>query len=94
MRTLAAPEMVGGVEVRSEQWNAWHGPALLVSDPQGECGGRSPPDLTGNTRQDRLTFSYVHPEMAGGGAGGSGASDEELPRDDRGLPRRAIDLLA
>jgi hypothetical protein len=49
---------------------------------------------TGSTTQDQLAFAYVHPEMAGGGAGGSGAAGEKLPRDEHGLPRRALDLLA
>ena len=119
--TEAAREMIGRVEIRPEQWYAWYGPALLVTDQRGECGSASRPDLTGlyfretrclsrlrlevnavrpwlcatgSTTQDQLAFAYVHPEMAGGGAGGSGAAGEELPRDERGLPRRALDLLA
>jgi glycogen debranching enzyme len=48
----------------------------------------------GRARQDELAFSYVHPELSGGGGGGTGAAGEEQPRNQHGLPRRAMDLLA
>jgi glycogen debranching enzyme len=48
----------------------------------------------GRGNQDELTFTYIHPELAGGTGGGSGSAGEELPRDAEGLPRRAIDLRA
>jgi N-terminal domain of (some) glycogen debranching enzymes/Bacterial alpha-L-rhamnosidase 6 hairpin glycosidase domain len=48
----------------------------------------------GRGRQDELTFTYAHPELAGGGGGGSGTAGEESPRDARGLPRRALDFRA
>jgi glycogen debranching enzyme len=108
------------VHIRPGERHAWHGPALIVTDQRGECGGDHPgisgfyfretrylsrlrlevngeaPWLcaAGGGRQDELTFTYVHPELAGGGGGGSGSAAEELPRDARGLPRRTLDLLA
>jgi glycogen debranching enzyme len=48
----------------------------------------------GRGAQDELTFTWVHPEMAGGTGGGSGSAGEELPRDAAGLPRRGLDLVA
>src|SRR5919112_1410159 len=48
----------------------------------------------GPSNQDELTFTYIHPELAGGTGGGSGSAGEELPRDAEGLPRRALDLVA
>lgn len=60
-----------------------------------EINGRQPwLCAAGSTVHEELAFTYVHPEMPGGGAGGSGAAGEDLPRDERGLPRRALDLLA
>jgi glycogen debranching enzyme len=44
--------------------------------------------------QDELTFTWIHPELAGGTGGGSGSAGEELPRDAAGLPRRGLDLVA
>jgi glycogen debranching enzyme len=48
----------------------------------------------GRGSQDELTFTWVHPELAGGTGGGSGSAGEELPRDAAGLPRRGFDLVA
>ena len=48
----------------------------------------------GRGSQDELTFTWIHPELAGGTGGGSGSAGEELPRDAAGLPRRSIDLVA
>ena len=45
-------------------------------------------------RQDELTFTYIHPELAGGTGGGSGSAGEDVPRDEAGLPRRGLDFLA
>ena len=39
---------------------------------------------------DTLRFTYVHPEVADYGGGGSGQSHDETPRNGRGLPQRAI----
>src|SRR3954447_20640789 len=47
----------------------------------------------GRGSQHELTFTWVHPEMAGGTGGGSGSAGEELPRDAAGLPRRSLDLV-
>ena len=109
------------VAIRPQERYAWHGPALLVTDQRGECGGGPDAYLNGfyfretrylsrlrfevngqapwlcsggRGRQDELTFTYAHPELAGGGAGGSGTAGEESPRDARGLPRRALDFRA
>lgn len=106
------------VHIRPGERCAWRGPALIVTDPRGECGdgaglsgfyfretrylsrlrlevnGEAPwLCAAGGGSQDELTFTYVHPELAGGGGGGSGSAGEELPRDARGLPRRALDFL-
>ena len=109
------------VNIRPHERCAWQGPALLVTDDRGECGGRPDAYLTGfyfretrylsrlrfevngqapwlcaggRGRQEELTFTYAHPELAGGGGGGSGTAGEESPRDARGLPRRALDFRA
>jgi glycogen debranching enzyme-like protein len=39
---------------------------------------------------DALRFTYVHPEVADYGGGGSGQSQDVTPRNERGLPQRAI----
>jgi glycogen debranching enzyme len=39
-----------------------------------------------------LEFSYVYPEMTSFGGGGSGASGDEVGRDDDGIPHRALDI--
>jgi hypothetical protein len=41
---------------------------------------------------ESLHFSYVHPELAEFGGGGTGYSQDQLSRDARGIPHRAIDL--
>ncbi len=119
--SIGAEAFVRHVDVRSGDRYAWYGPALMVTDYRGVCGGSALPVLTGfyfretrylsrlhlevnglrpwlcaagSGRQDELAFSYAHPELSGGGGGGTGVSGEEVPRDDHGLPRRAIDLLA
>jgi hypothetical protein len=35
------------VKIRPHERCAWHGPALLVTDDRGECGGRPEAYLTG-----------------------------------------------
>ena len=109
------------VEIRPDERHAWYGPALIVTDPRGECGGGNQPDLTGfffretrylsrlrlevngeapwlcsvgRVRQNELSFTYAHPELAGGSGGGSGTAGEDVPHDGHGLPRRALDLVA
>jgi hypothetical protein len=39
---------------------------------------------------DTLPFTYSHPEVTQYGGGGSGQSGDDAPRDDRGLPQRAL----
>jgi glycogen debranching enzyme len=39
---------------------------------------------------DTLHFTYSHPEVTQYGGGGSGQSGDDAPRDDRGLPQRAL----
>jgi glycogen debranching enzyme len=41
---------------------------------------------------DRLSFVFVHPELARFGGGGSGVSGDELTTDEHGIPHRALDL--
>jgi hypothetical protein len=41
---------------------------------------------------DRLEFTYVYPEVARYGGGGSGQSGDDVPRDRDGLPQRGIDI--
>jgi glycogen debranching enzyme len=118
---MRADHLTRQVEIRPGERHAWHGPALLITDCRGECGGGEQPGLSGfyfretrylsrlclelngqgpwlcavgAGRQDELAFTYVHPELAGGSGGGSGTAGDEPPRDARGLPRRAIDLIA
>ena len=40
----------------------------------------------------RLSFSYVHPELAHFGGGGTGQSDDEESTDERGIPHRSLAL--
>lgn len=42
---------------------------------------------------DVLQFVYTYPEVAVYGGGGSGQSGDEEPRNPRGLPQRAIDIV-
>jgi hypothetical protein len=37
-----------------------------------------------------LCFTYAHPEVARYGGGGSGQSGDDAPRDEHGLPQRAL----
>jgi glycogen debranching enzyme len=41
---------------------------------------------------DRLQFSYIYPEVAEYGGGGSGQSGDEEPTNQDGIPQRAIDI--
>src|SRR5688572_93983 len=41
---------------------------------------------------DQLTFAYTHPEVAEFGGGGTGQSGDDVPKDERGLPQRSINL--
>jgi glycogen debranching enzyme len=41
---------------------------------------------------DLLQFSYTFPEVAKYGGGGSGQSGDDEPRNDRGLPQRALNV--
>jgi glycogen debranching enzyme len=47
----------------------------------------------GKGEQQALAFNFSHPEELGYTGGGSGAGGDELPRDDHGIPHRALDLL-
>src|SRR3954467_1109127 len=38
----------------------------------------------------RLAFTYVYPEIAEFGGGGSGSADDETPTNRRGIPQRAL----
>jgi glycogen debranching enzyme len=40
-----------------------------------------------------LRFDFVHPELGEFGGGGTGASDDVVTTDERGIPHRALDLL-
>jgi glycogen debranching enzyme len=117
---MRSDQVTPQVHIRPQERYAWHGPALIVTDQRGECGGdhatlsgfyfretrylsRLRLEVNGETpwlcsagggSQDELTFTYVHPELAGGSGGGSGSAGEEHPRDARGLPRRVLDCLA
>jgi glycogen debranching enzyme len=44
--------------------------------------------------QRALAFSFSHPELRGYTGGGSGTGGDEVPRDHRGVPDRALDLLS
>lgn len=41
---------------------------------------------------DRLEFTYISPEVAKYGGGGTGQSGDDEPRDARGLPQRALNI--
>jgi glycogen debranching enzyme len=57
--------------------------------PAWWCGG-------GAVAQDRLSLTFVYPELiqenGGGAAGGTGTGKDEVQRDDQGLPRRALEI--
>jgi glycogen debranching enzyme len=56
--------------------------------------GRAPWWCAGGAiAQNRLSLSYVHPELAQGGGGGTGSSTDTVERDQDGLPRRGLELL-
>jgi glycogen debranching enzyme len=42
---------------------------------------------------ESLHFAYVHPELASFGGGGSGQSQDEISRDERGIPHRSLDVV-
>src|SRR5687767_885911 len=42
---------------------------------------------------ESLHFSYVHPELAEFGGGGTGYSQDQTSRDAQGIPHRSLDLL-
>src|SRR4030095_16561836 len=44
--------------------------------------------------QQTLAFNLSYPEQLGYSGGGSGTGGAEIPRDDCGIPHRALDLLA
>lgn len=46
----------------------------------------------GWTEPESLLFSYVHPELAKFGGGGTGHAEDEVSRDVRGIPHRALDI--
>jgi glycogen debranching enzyme len=39
-----------------------------------------------------LAFAYAHPEVAEYGGGGSGQAGDDVPRDRRGIPQRALEI--
>ena len=41
---------------------------------------------------DQLTFAFTHPEIAEFGGGGTGQSGDHVPKDERGMPQRSINL--
>ena len=41
---------------------------------------------------ERLDFTYTYPEVTKYGGGGSGQSGDDEPRNDRGLPQRALNI--
>jgi glycogen debranching enzyme len=40
-----------------------------------------------------IALNFTHPEQLGYSGGGSGSGGDELPRDDHGLPHRALEIL-
>jgi glycogen debranching enzyme len=59
-----------------------------------EIDGRRPWLCAGGAGDQRaLAFSLSHPELLAFGGGGSGTGGDEIPRDDLGVPLRALDLL-
>jgi glycogen debranching enzyme len=117
MSAMSPP--LGAVTIRPGLRYAWYGPALLITDSRGECGGdqrltgfyfretRFLRELrleidgqrpwlcaSGTAEQRALAFSFSHPELRGYTGGGSGTGGENVPRDHRGVPSRALDLLS
>jgi glycogen debranching enzyme len=45
------------------------------------------------SKPESLLFSYVYPELAEFGGGGSGYSQDKTSRDKAGIPHRALDIL-
>ncbi|MGQ0537357.1 MAG: glycogen debranching N-terminal domain-containing protein, partial [Gemmatimonadaceae bacterium] len=67
--------------------------ARLLSSLQLEINGKAP-WLCEAAQEDatRLTFSYIHPEMATFGGGGTGQARDERSRDENGLPHRSLEI--
>ncbi|HEV2851764.1 MAG TPA: glycogen debranching N-terminal domain-containing protein [Thermoanaerobaculia bacterium] len=58
-----------------------------------EIDGEPPwPCEVGSGAQEEILLVFVHPEMREFGGGGSGQSGDEIRRDPRGIPYRALDL--
>ena len=67
----------------------------FLRDLRLEIDGRRPwLCASGAGEQRTLAFSLSHPELHGYTGGGSGTGGDEVPRDERGVPNRALDLLA
>ncbi|MGH7528608.1 MAG: glycogen debranching N-terminal domain-containing protein [Gemmatimonadales bacterium] len=66
----------------------------FLSELRLEINGQRPwLCAVGDGEQQTLAFSLSYPEQLGYSGGGSGSGGEEAPRDDRGIPHRALDLL-
>lgn len=65
-----------------------------LSELRFEINGRTPWICAlGSERPEEIAFGMVYPELVGGGAGGSGVSNDEVPRDPDGILYRSLDLL-
>jgi glycogen debranching enzyme len=49
---------------------------------------------SGSADQQSLAFVFSYPELQGYTGGGSGTGGDDVPRDQRGVPNRALDLLS
>src|SRR6266545_1283998 len=47
----------------------------------------------GHPSPEEMLLGLVHPELPGSAGGGSDVARDELPRNPRGIPRRAFDLM-
>jgi glycogen debranching enzyme len=60
-----------------------------------EINGRRPwLCAAGTGAQQTLAFTFSYPEQLAFSGGGSGTGGDDVPRDDCGIPHRALDLLA
>src|SRR5918994_181483 len=60
-----------------------------------EINGQPPWLCASGTAEPRsLTLGLSYPELHGYSGGGSGSGGDDVPRDQRGIPNRALDLLA
>lgn len=71
----------------------YHREARFLSEARLEVDGQRPWLCEAAiVAPDRLEFTYIYPEVAKYGGGGTGQSGDDEPRDAQGLPQRALNI--